>query len=301
MKDNERRTLDYKKRGNDRYWWYKRRGHDYTPPVFSFLSDEEWRRMDEWHAETDGKYVGECSVPPISFLFGLVTGNNIRRIVQLGHYAGFSALLLGFMSRKMGNKNALYSVDIDPEASAFAAQWVEKAGLAEYVKIVVDDSAAERNVARAREYLGGAPQLVFIDSSHQYAHTVDELDLWYPRLEPGGFIVLHDVSAFSQPYDATGKGGAHRAAAEWLGHNDVAAMMINAGHTGGGGDDLVYVDGCGLGLIQKPLSPERGKEFDKAASKSFSVRMAKAELWLRAVYQRLRAAIAAIVGSGRRR
>lgn len=289
MQDNARRTLRYKERGGRRYWWYKRPGHDYTPPVFAFLDEEEWRLMDAWHTETDGKYVGECSVPPICFLLGLVMGNNIRRIAQLGHYAGFSALLMGFMARKMGNKNALYSVDIDAEVSAFTQHWVEKAGLGQYVNIVVADSAAEQNIPAARQYLGGPPQLVFIDSSHQYAHTVEELDAWYPALQPGGFILLHDISAFSRPYDATGKGGVNRAIVEWLHVNAPAAILINADHHGGGGQDLTYVDGCGLGLIQKPLVPQALQGFHRAASRSFSVKIAKLEQRGVAWYRRLRA------------
>lgn len=268
MQDNERRTLDYKNKKGDRYWWY-RRCH-YTPPVFSFLTDEEWRLMDAWHAETEGDYARECSVPPISFLLGLVMGNNIRRIVQLGHYTGFSALLLGFMLRKMGGAGKVYSVDIDARLSAFTEKWIAKAGLSGYVNIAVADSAARKNIRAARACLGGSPQLVFIDSSHQYAHTVEELDLWYPQLQAGGFIVLHDISMFSRPGDATGQGGVYRAASEWLAANHAAAILINSGYSGGSGEELVYVDECGLGLIQKPLGALGARP--RSASKSLSMR-----------------------------
>ena len=279
MTDNPRRTVGYSTRQDNRYWWYRRHGRGYVPPVFSSLSAAEWRVIDAWHTATDGEYARECSVPLISFLHGLVMGNNIRRIVQLGHYSGYSSLLLGFMLRAMGHKHGLYSVDIDAGLSAFTARWIAKAGLSDYVKIVVADSAAKKNVAAAREYLGGRPQVAFIDSSHQYAHTVEELDLWYPALSPGGFAALHDISVFAQAGDATGRlcggaegGGVHRAVAEWLDRNNAAAIMINSDHRGGDGEDLVYVDGCGLGLIQKPTVAEPSAPFDKSASKSLSAR-----------------------------
>src|SRR5207237_4623903 len=78
-----------------RYWWHRLPGHDYVPPVYSDLSDDEWSVFREWYAETDrtGR-IGECAVPLISLLHGLVMGNRVRRIAQLGTCAGYSALLL---------------------------------------------------------------------------------------------------------------------------------------------------------------------------------------------------------------
>lgn len=40
--------------------------------------------------------VGECQVPLASYLCSFVSANNTYPIVQLGTYAGYSALLLGF-------------------------------------------------------------------------------------------------------------------------------------------------------------------------------------------------------------
>ena len=38
-----------------------------------------------------------------------------------------------------------------------------------------------------------ACDLLFIDTSHQYRHTFDELNVYGPRVKPGGVILLHDT------------------------------------------------------------------------------------------------------------
>ena len=36
--------------------------------------------------------------------------------------------------------------------------------------------------------------MIFIDTSHLYEHTRDEIDRWLPRLAPGGAMVFHDTN-----------------------------------------------------------------------------------------------------------
>lgn len=35
--------------------------------------------------------------------------------------------------------------------------------------------------------------VVFIDTDHAYAHTLTELEMWVPRVRPGGVVLLHDT------------------------------------------------------------------------------------------------------------
>lgn len=35
--------------------------------------------------------------------------------------------------------------------------------------------------------------VVFIDTTHYYQHTLDELELYVPRVRPGGRVLLHDT------------------------------------------------------------------------------------------------------------
>ena len=213
------RSEQFRQREHNRYWWYRLKDTDYVPLVLRGLSDAEWRVLDAWFTETGAKYEnpGEISIPGISMLAGIISGNGIGAVVQCGHYVGFSTLLIGFLLRSMGKKNALFSIDIDAAVTGYTQSWVDRAALNEYVALRVGTSSAPSLRETVRAYFSRDPQLVFIDSSHQYTHTLDELDLWYDALVPGGLLVLHDVSVLAQAFDRTNGGGVLTAAREWLG------------------------------------------------------------------------------------
>ncbi len=247
------RSRAFDKRNHNRYWWHKIKDNNYTAPVYSLLADEEWALIDEWFSVTEVRFEnpGEMQIPAISFIAGLLGGNGISSIVQCGHYAGYSTLLLGFQLRNMGKTNALFSIDIDPEITAFTQDWVTRAGLQEQVRLHVANSADPGLPELARSYFGREIQVVIIDSSHQYAHTFQELDLWYGALPLGGLIVMHDVSQYAQSFDSTGKGGVRKAILEWSEKRNVPALLLNSFVTNESPDALAYRDGCGLALIQK--------------------------------------------------
>lgn len=254
---SDQRTIPFKDRPSNRYWWFRVTQAGYVPPVFQELDPSEWAIMRDWYEDTDAKYsagTGECNVSAICFLHGLIGGSNIRRVVQLGHYIGFSSLLMGFQLRRMGPAHKLVSFDIDPKCTAYTRDWLERAQLSDRVKLVLMDSASEGAPAIAETYLDGAPELLFIDSSHQYAHTIAELDRWYERMAPGGVIVMHDTSEFAARFDSSGAGGVLKALRDWSARTGAPYFALNQSVTGAPGEPPpVYRDGCGLGIVQKPL------------------------------------------------
>jgi predicted O-methyltransferase YrrM len=256
------RSNHFHQRDHSRYWWYKIPDNRYTPPIFSGLSNEEWDIMDNWFSTTEQVFdnPGEMAIPGISFVAGLIGGNGIHAIVQCGHYAGYSTLLLGFLLRSMGKKNALFSIDIDAQVTQFTREWVKKAGIEAQVNLCIANSADATLPAQARAYFGRDIQMVIIDSSHQYAHTLTELDLWYDALPVGGLIVMHDVSRCAQTFDATKEGGVLRAVQEWAKKRKIHPLLLNDFVTDQFSPDNIYRDGCGIALIQKQpatLSPLR--------------------------------------------
>lgn len=243
-------------RDHNRYWWYNLKDSDYIPPVYRYLAEEEWNILEAWFSDTEKRFShpGEVGIPGISFLAGLIGGNGISRIVQCGHYVGYSSLLIGFLLRGMEKDHSLFSVDIDPEITKYTNAWLERAGLTNTVKTLVMDSADEQAPVMAEEWLGGPPQLVFIDSSHQYEHTIRELDRWYDHIVPGGFLLMHDVSIFAQAFDSTGQGGVLKAVQQWCKDRGVQPMLLNSfANDQISPNDLPYRDGCGMGIIQKPF------------------------------------------------
>lgn len=261
-----------------RMWWHHMFATEYVPPVYSFLSDDEWDILAAWFRDTQERgLIGECQVPFVSMIQSLVMGSGLPAVVQLGHYAGYSTLLTGFMLRHIGAKHALYTIDINEKLCDYTRGWVERAGLDSVVRVECSDSAAAEQPALARAYLGRAPELVIIDSSHMYEHTVRELDLWFPAIRPGGFMLCHDSSEYARQFDATGYGGVRRALDEWRsGHPEVGSINI----VNGAALHLrteVYKDSCGACLMQVPvpLSPDAPLKVKVPAQKPAEAGMAK--------------------------
>ena len=210
--------------------------------------------LREWYAETDRSGpVGECAVPLISLLHGLVMGNQIGRIAQLGTSAGYSALLLGWMLRRMNARRGLFSLDLDPAMCELSRRWIARADLEDFVEIAEGSSLDPGSIEAARKYLNGDPELVILDSSHEYQSTFAELDLWYGAVAPGGLLVLHDVSKFATEFDVTREGGVRRAFAEWRKiHPEAETLSLNSDSRSMEAARPLYKDACGVGLIHKP-------------------------------------------------
>ena len=227
----------------------------YVPPIYANLNEQEWQFLQDWFAETSRQdLVGECAVPIMSLLHGLVMGSSIRRMVQLGTHAGYSTLLLGFFLRQMNASRGLCTFEIGESLCVYTQGWLERTGLADFVHVELRSSLDPASPDLAWEYLGGTPEMVFIDSSHEYGNTRAELDAWYPALAPGGLIVLHDSSEFAAGFDVTARGGVKRALREWRGlHPEVESISLNHNVRVMETPEMIYKDFCGVGLIQKPL------------------------------------------------
>lgn len=253
------RSRAFRTRDHDRYWWHRLADTDYVPAVYAALSDEEWQLMESWFDETESlRLAGEINVPAMCLLYGIVSGGAVRRMVQLGHFSGYSTLLLGFVLRQMGASGRLVSIDIDADVTIFTQRWLAAASLEEYVSLVVGDSADPASIDSAIRTLGGPPQLILVDSSHAYGQTLRELDAWTAEMPVGALMVLHDSSLLGRAWDATGDGGVRRALDEWLpGHDEMAGLNLNAFvQAGDDANALVYKDGCGLALLQKAGPPQ---------------------------------------------
>lgn len=248
------RSREWTDHSSPRYWWHRLPGMDFVPPLYSDLADEEWEIIRHWYRETDdGGLIGEAAVPFLSTLHGFILGNRVARIVQLGTHAGYSTLLLGFMLRRMRAPRGLFTLDIDGGMCAVAREWVGRAELREFVEVAEGNSLDGASTAAAEKYLGAAPELIILDSSHEYEATLRELDLWYGALAPGGLLAVHDVSRFAQSFDVTGSGGVRRAFDEWRAANRAAeTFLLNGEARSMDGPRPLYKDACGLGLIHKP-------------------------------------------------
>jgi len=244
--------LDYfmMRKGLNRFSWFK--DNDYLPDIYAQLSDYEWMVMERYFNTTEkDEMFGECNIPIMSEMIGFIQGSNLDKIVQLGHYAGWSSLMFGFALRRMGAKRALWSVDIRGDITDYADRWLQIAELEDIVHLETGDSSSIWMPDLAKQYHGVDPKMVFIDSSHQYAQTMKELGLWYAKLQEGGLIFLHDVSIFAKSFDTKDGGGVHDALLAFAPLYS-ESMMLNEYVT----NEYVLVrqDRCGAGIIQKGKS-----------------------------------------------
>ena len=160
--------------------------------------------------------------------------------------------------------HGLFTLEIRASLCEYAHGWLARADLLDFVWIEHRSSLDSKSPGLAMDYLGQAPELILIDSSHEYEATAQQLEAWYPVLAPGGFIALHDTSKFAASFDATHAGGVARALKEWRRkHPAVEAFSLNAEIDVMEPPPPVYQDACGVGLIQKPLqdvsNPYSGK------------------------------------------
>lgn len=98
------------------------------------------------------------------------------KVIELGTRGGCStvAWLYGLEGR-----GHLWSVDLDPAPAFDYPHWT----------FIEGNDLSERVL----EQLPDQVDVVFIDTSHAYDHTLDELAAYVPRVRPGGRVLLHDT------------------------------------------------------------------------------------------------------------
>lgn len=246
----------------------------YEPPPYPSLTDEELGIVRQWYEDILGMGLrGETGPALVGIMQSFIAVSGLSRVVQLGHWAGYSTLMLGFELRRMGLKRALFTADINPRVTEITRRWVQRADLGPTVHVHCNDSASPDTAKAAREYLGGRPEVVLIDSSHQYEHTIAELDQWYEELQPGGLLFMHDVSDFAAQFDSTRGGGVRRALQEWISDKSIECLRLN--HLMPElNSRLGYIDACGLAIMQKPYR-EQDDKLREFAAKCVALR----EIW----------------------
>jgi predicted O-methyltransferase YrrM len=105
-------------------------------------------------------------------------------VLELGTRDGDATLALLLAARDVGGH--VTSVDIEP--CPVAAARVEEAGLREYWRFIqMDDLAVSWD---------GPIDHLFIDTSHGYRHTLEELRKYEPHVVQGGALSLHDTTTY---------------------------------------------------------------------------------------------------------
>jgi len=113
-------------------------------------------------------------------MYRVVLETNAQQVVELGTRSGVSTL--AFLAGVEQTGGRVWSCDVNPP---------------DVPAEVVEHPAWTFRQGDDRVLVGQAPcqvDVLFIDTSHEYPHTLDELELYAPLVRKGGAIVMHDTS-----------------------------------------------------------------------------------------------------------
>ena len=117
------------------------------------------------------------------FLRLMVATRNAKSVLEIGAASGYSGIWLGLGARE--SRGRVVSIEYDRQRAKEAAANIQKAGLADVVRVVSGDAFAE--IPR----LQGTFDVVFLDAwKPDYKRF---FDLVFPRLDPGGVFLAHNV------------------------------------------------------------------------------------------------------------
>ena len=117
------------------------------------------------------------------FLRVLVATRGAQSVLEIGAASGYSGIWLGLGARE--SRGRVVSIEYDPQRAKEAAANIEKAGLTDVVRVIHGDAFKEI------PKLQGSFDLVFLDAwKPDYKRF---FDIVYPRLDPGGLFLAHNV------------------------------------------------------------------------------------------------------------
>jgi len=117
------------------------------------------------------------------FLRVLVATRGAKSVLEIGAASGYSGIWLGLGARE--SRGRVVSIEYDPQRAKEAAANIQKAGLTDVVRVVQGDAFKEI------PKLQGTFDLVFLDAwKPDYKRF---FDMVYPRLDPGGVFLAHNV------------------------------------------------------------------------------------------------------------
>jgi predicted O-methyltransferase YrrM len=122
------------------------------------------------------------------FLGQLVFFSQAQTVVELGSFAGWASAHIALALKSAGRGGRLYCVDYMQEYLDAMLANLQRHGLEGFVTPV-------RGMSLEPAVLAALPMefdVVFLDTSHAYPETRDEILAYAPRLSPGGFLALHD-------------------------------------------------------------------------------------------------------------
>ena len=136
----------------------------------------------DWASEAA---VSEC-LGELAFRLGAA------KVIEVGCFTGTTSAHLALGLRAAGGGGRLWCVDGDQAFLDVARANLGRLGLADAVEFICSHSTDAALVSK----LPAEADLIFLDTSHEYAETARELALFLPLLKRGGYLAMHDSIKF---------------------------------------------------------------------------------------------------------
>ncbi len=127
------------------------------------------------------------------FLHLMVYATAAKSVLEVGTYRGYSGIRMGIGLEQTGGR--LTTIELSPERAEEARGNFKRAGLTDRITSLVGDA---HQVAKT---VAGPFDLVFLDA--EKGNEIDYFNTIYPKLRPGGFLLLHNAITSQkamQPY-----------------------------------------------------------------------------------------------------
>ena len=140
-----------------------------------------WLLEYQARAKRQGNHIAHY----LPILFGTVARYPYARVCELGTDRGDSTVALLAAAELTGGH--VWSVDINPEC-----EFIRECEPWHYggFTFICGDSTDQATA----DQVPGTVDVLFIDSSHLYEETKREIDLYLPKVRPGGVMLLHDTN-----------------------------------------------------------------------------------------------------------
>jgi predicted O-methyltransferase YrrM len=148
----------------------------YALPLRSALP-QKFIRLDPWEMD---------------YLFTIASLAKVG-ILETGRFNGGSVFLMAWANRTV----PIWSIDIAPRNDELLRQYLRSNDIGANVRLIVGDSQRQRDPG-----ITGF-DVLFIDGDHSYDGCWNDLENWWPLLQRGGHVVLHDSYHGSEVQRAT--------------------------------------------------------------------------------------------------
>lgn len=127
------------------------------------------------------------------FLHMMVYATAAKQVLEVGTYRGYSGIWMGIGLEQTGGR--LTTIEISPERAKEAQGNFATAGVADRITSLVGDA---HQVAKT---VAGPLDMAFLDA--EKGNEIDYFNTIFPKLRPGGFLLLHNAITSKkamQPY-----------------------------------------------------------------------------------------------------